>query len=222
MVTRGPGGACLGRRRSIQERQANRCTAECHSAGGVATAAGETSRAGVYLCRETAWACQHLGLEKGLETCRHREFPLARLEAHLGLMASAIRYADARAAAARRLAVFGDGRTLRASGARPSRTSGGRLDSLFGLTIWLRQIRQRAGDRPTPCFVGSRAGINLRPTIQSPLLYQLGSRPDAAIITMNRAVPIRRDAALGRCNAPCPDGFPHAPCSVSAGPWTLP
>ena len=38
---------------------------------------------------------QHAGLEKGLEACRHREFPLARFEAHLGLMASAIGDADA-------------------------------------------------------------------------------------------------------------------------------
>ena len=61
--------------------------------------------------------CQYAGLEKGVEACRHREFPLARFEAHLGLVASPVGNADARAAAARRLAVFGDGRTLCASGA---------------------------------------------------------------------------------------------------------
>ena len=93
--------------------------------GSGCTLAWQTPRAGVHLCRETAWACQHAGLEKSPETCRNRKFPSARLAAHLGLVASAVGYADARTAATRRLAVFGDGRTLRASGARPS-CKGGR------------------------------------------------------------------------------------------------
>ena len=85
--------------------------------------------------REAAWKCQHDGMEKGLEACRHREFPLARFAAHLGLVASAVGDADARAAASRRLAVFGDGRTLRASRARPSRES--RQPARFAAR-WLR------------------------------------------------------------------------------------
>jgi len=56
-------------------------------------------RSEVRLRREASTAVRRAGqyarLERGPETCRHREFPLARLEAHLGLMASAIRDADA-------------------------------------------------------------------------------------------------------------------------------
>ena len=86
--------------------------------GSGCTLAWQTPRAGVHLIRETAWACQHAGLEKSPETCRNRKFPSARLAAHLGLVAPAVGYTDERTAATRRLAVFGDGRTLRASGAR--------------------------------------------------------------------------------------------------------
>ena len=71
-------------------------------AGGVATAAGQTSGClpipGNRLGVPTPWPGERPW------TLRHRKFPLARLEAHLGLMASAIGNADARAAAARRLA----------------------------------------------------------------------------------------------------------------------
>ena len=73
--------------------------------------------------------------EKGPEARRHREFPLARFEGHLGLVASASGHANARAAAARRLALVSDGRTLRAFGARPSRES--RQPARFAAR-WLR------------------------------------------------------------------------------------
>src|SRR5207249_10665098 len=75
----------------------------------------------VYVRSQPAWKWQYAGLEKSIETCRHREFPLARYTARLGLMASAVGDADARAATPRWLAFFGDGRTLRASRARSSR-----------------------------------------------------------------------------------------------------
>jgi hypothetical protein len=70
-------------------------------------------------------------------------------------MASAIRDADARAAATPRLAVFGDGRTLRASGARPSRKRG--QEARFAAR-WLRfgYARKDKGlaAKLTLCFVG--------------------------------------------------------------------
>ena len=112
--------SCLGRSASIQEPQADRSTVERNRRGSPATAARQASRAGLYLCRKTTGDCQHEVVEESLETRRHRELPLARFEAHLGLVASPIRHADARAAAVGRLAVFSDGRTLRAFRTGPS------------------------------------------------------------------------------------------------------
>jgi integrase len=65
-----------------------------------------------------------LAWRKALKRAGISNFSLSRLASYVGLLASAVRYANARVAATRRLALVHDGRTLCASSARPSRTRG--------------------------------------------------------------------------------------------------
>ena len=102
-------GSCLGGSASIQEPQADCCSVERDRTAGFATATRQAPRAGIYLRRKAAGDREHEIVEKSFETRRHRELPLARFEAHLGLLASPVGNADARAATARRMAVFRDG-----------------------------------------------------------------------------------------------------------------
>ena len=125
--------------RTFSRRATNRtwahCAAQRHRDGGLAQATRQAPAARVYVRWQTAWKCQYAGLEKSLETCRHREFPLARYTARLGLVASPVGDTDARVATPRWLAFFGDGRTLRASRARPSRE---RCEPARFAVRWLR------------------------------------------------------------------------------------
>ena len=77
----------------------NRDSSERDGAGGPAAANRKTSGEGVHVRRKVAGLGQDEGMEERLETRRRREFPLARLEAYVGILASPIGYADARTAA---------------------------------------------------------------------------------------------------------------------------
>ena len=85
--------------------------------GGKSESMGE----GIHLRPKAARLGQYEGVEECLKRAGIENFPLARLEAHVGVVASPIGNADPRAATFRRLALVGDGRTLCASCARPSR-----------------------------------------------------------------------------------------------------
>ena len=69
---------------------------------------------------------------RGVQSSARLSRPCSRHKAHLGILASPIGNADARAAAARRVAVIGDGRALRASRADHLATAANRIDSLLG------------------------------------------------------------------------------------------
>ena len=116
VVTRGPEDRSrIGRCGSIEESQSDCRAAQRDRPGSLAAPARKASRACLYLPWQTAWVGQHEGMEECFEACRHRELPLVRFAAYLGIVASAIRYADARAAAAGGLEILGDGRALCAS-----------------------------------------------------------------------------------------------------------
>jgi hypothetical protein len=107
-----------------------------------------------------------LGMEKGLEARWDREFPLARYKAHLGLVASPGRDADARAAAAGWLALVGDGRRYAHLAPDHLAKAAGRLGSLLGgYDLATSEKEKGAGPRINPLiFWWAVKGSNLRPT----------------------------------------------------------
>jgi hypothetical protein len=139
-----------------QEWNAARRPVESRCGGRPGGTARQASAVLLYLTRQAhPLGADEYGLEKrdeeaGLKDVRfhdlrhYAEFrimPISALAPNVGLLASAIWYPDTRVAAARRLALVGDGRTLCPSRARSSRVS---CQSARLAARWLRSGYIRA------------------------------------------------------------------------------